>query len=106
MLPSTLQELQHLPVLVEGESPSQDGGGRPVTDQSSVLGRAVFKQETYSARFEDIFIVGRDRMRGNYRISLSGNERLRTVSNFETPPLTLPILILQLAPTGRCSMDG
>lgn len=60
-----------------------------------------WKRATYSTRLENTVIVGCDSLRGNYRISLPGNERLRAVLDFETPSLPAPILVLQLAPTGR-----
>lgn len=60
MLPSTLQVSRYLPVLGEGESPSQGGGERPAVDSGSTMGRVIFKRETYSTRFEDVFVIGRD----------------------------------------------
>lgn len=77
-----------------GEFPSQDDGGRPVFDKNSVRGQISFRRGTYPAAFENIFIVRRNRMRGNYRIPFSGDKSLRAVLELETPSLSLPILVL------------
>jgi len=97
--PSILREFQYLPVLAEGESPSQGGGGQPVIYRGLKLGISSGR-DTYFACFEDFFVVDRNRMRGDYCIPFPGNELLRAVLDFETPSLSLSILILQLAPTG------
>ena len=42
-----------------GESPSQGGGRQLAMGQSLIVG-VSFRRETYSAGFEDVFVVGRN----------------------------------------------
>jgi hypothetical protein len=58
--PSTLQESQYLSVLAGGESPSQGGGGRPVTDSGLVKERVISTRGTYSTGFKDVVVIGCD----------------------------------------------
>ena len=94
VLPSALRWFRRVPVLAEDGSLSRGDGGRPVIYLGSVTGRTVPKQKTYSTCFQDVFVVGRDQIRGSYRVPLSGDERLRAVLELEAPSLPLPILVL------------
>ena len=65
-----------------------------MADSGLKMAHVSVKQDAYSTRFQNLFVVGRNRVRGNYGLSLSGSELLRAVFNFEAPSLSLPILVL------------